>query len=116
MAAEKKTSLQENIETRIKRIEAYNKVFEGKKIKELHVKEIALKDLEIECKKIENDVKKNKRNGYNSELDDLLAISRAWYVNNDKTSIGSDPVIESLWNAEEIEYLKVLIMRKADKL
>jgi len=73
-------------------------------------------DLEIERMKIENEQVKKSGSGYNSPLDQLLAVSRAWIVDNDKTMPGGEAVLKSLWEEDEMAEIKHLIMQKTRKL
>lgn len=70
-------------------------------------------DLEIERRTLEND---ELRQGDNGSLDQLLAVARAYCIDNDKTVVGSEPAIRSLWEEDEIGEIKKLILKKARKL
>lgn len=71
--------------------------------------EIEKRDLEIE------DLKKQ-GSGFQTPIDQLLAVARACCVDNDKSLPGSDPAVRSIWEDDELEEIKSLIMKKARKL
>lgn len=96
--------------------------------------EIQLKELEIDCKRQElnahikmdeqeiekrdleiEDLKKQ-GSGFQTPIDQLLAVARACCVDNDKSLPGSDPAVRSIWEDDELEEIKSLIMKKARKL
>lgn len=97
--------------------------------------EIQLKELEIDCKRQElnahikmdeqeiekrdleiEDLKKQ-GSGFQTPIDQLLAVARACCIDNDKTGIlSTEPVVKSLWTDDEMYDIKKLIMSKAKKL
>src|SRR5687768_3194425 len=72
-------------------------------------------ELEVERRKLENDQVKMGVGGWNSSLDQLLAVAKCWTINNERTLM-SDPVLKSIWDDDEMEEIKSLIMKKARKL
>ena len=101
--------IKETLDIRAKRLEIISKI-----------KEIRRTDLksEFEAKKDQFALKRAKdgEDGYHGPIDKLLNIARAWCINNDKTVMGSEPYLESLWTSEEMEEIKYLILKKARQL
>jgi hypothetical protein len=104
-----------NMDLRLKRIDGYNKVFEGQKNRKLAEKDLKLIDLEIESKEFQN-----KRIveglGLDSPVNILMRAAGMVYINNEKTVMSSEPVVECLWEYDEIAEIKHLIMKKLRKL
>lgn len=72
--------------------------------------------LGIERMVLENEEIKKRGCGWTSPLEHLLAVSKAWSIDNERTVIGSDPALKSIWEEHEMEEIKYLIMKKARKL
>jgi hypothetical protein len=73
-------------------------------------------ELQVERMKIENEQVKKSGSGWNSPLDQLLAVSKAWTIDNSKTMPGGEAVLMSLWDEDEMAEIKHLIMLKTRKL
>lgn len=100
----------EALEIEVKKLEIDQKLQElgtSKRIDELEVKR---RELEI------NQLGKGV-NEWDNEISQLLQVIQCTTINNEKTGVfGSDPVVKSIWNEDEIEELKTLIMKKVRKL
>lgn len=73
-------------------------------------------DLDIERKQLENEEIRTKGTGYNSPIQQLLDVASAFCIDNDRSTIGSEPAYKSIWDEKELEEIKSLIMKKAKKL
>lgn len=99
----------EKLEVRLKEVEV------DTKLQELSYSKLA-DDLNIEKMKIEVEEAKRRGTGWLSPIDQLLSVARAWCIDNSRTVIGSEPALKSLWEDDELEEIKHLIMKKARKL
>ena len=109
--AEEKKELspeREKLEVRLKEIEI------DQKLQDLATNKL-VDELEIERFTLENEQVRKGTGGWNSSLDQLLSVARAWCVDNERT-ITSDPVLKSIWEDDEMAEIKSLIMKKVRKL
>ncbi len=111
MSPEKKEPLspeREAQEVKLKDIEIKKREQELEAYTKMDQQEIQRRELEIE------DMKKGV--SWSTPIDQLLAVSRAACVDNEKVMPGGEPVFKSIWEYEELEEIKHLIMKKARKL
>jgi hypothetical protein len=106
---EVKNPLKDALDMRMKRVEILGKIDEIRTAK-------ILDEIQIEREKVELEQTKRKENGYNSPLDKLLEVARACCIDNERTVVGSEPAIVSLWDASELEMIKRAILKKVKEL
>jgi hypothetical protein len=73
-------------------------------------------DLEVQRRDLEITQLKKGIGAFDSPIGQLLHVAQAMVIDNDKTIVGSEPAIRSLWEEDELAELKVLIMKKARQL
>jgi len=97
------------LECRMKRVEIIGRVQQIKSEK-------VIDDLNIQRMRLENKQLEKQGSGWGSPLDQLLSAAQVMVIDNEKTLVGSEPAIRSLWNEDEIEEIKYLMMAKIRKL
>lgn len=98
----------EKLEVRLKEIEIDQKLQDLESSKRMD--DLQARYRELENKELEEGT------GFTGPLDKLLMVAKAVVIDNDKTLPGSEPAVRSLWDEEELEEIKKLIMKKARKL
>lgn len=97
------------LDNRIKRVDIL------RKIDDLKINR-AKEELEIERRVLENQQIRSKEGGWHHPISKLLEVTNAWVIDNERTVIGSEPALRSLWDSSELELLKELILKKAMSL
>ena len=105
---EQKTDLLKEAEADVKKVE------KDLKLQELTYNKIA-DEIAVEKLKFELDNMKKGLGQNDTPIEQLLSVVKASVIDNERT-ITSDPVYRSIWEADEIEEIKFLIMQKARKL
>jgi len=72
--------------------------------------------LEIQRRNLEIGQMRKGVGQFDSPIGQLLQVAQATVIDNEKTVVGSEPAVRSLWESEELEELKTLILVKARKL
>lgn len=101
--------LKDMLDCRMKKVEIIGKIEDIRSSK-------IMDELTIQRMKLENKDLEKRGSGFNSPIEILLGAARAWCIDNDKTVLGSEPVLRSLWEAHELEEIKDRIMAKLRKL
>lgn len=104
-------SEKEKLENRLKWLDAYQKIGVIKDEKIKFQQESEKRDLEVEYQQLKNRRIREGQEGYNTPIDQLLSIARAYIIDNEKTQL-SDPVLRSLWTLDELELIKKKILMK----
>lgn len=107
--------IKENLDLRKQKIDLHARIDETRANKirfeqEAYRRELELLDLE---KRIDTPPVTNT---FITPLDQLIGAAKAWFIDNNRTILGSEPAIRSLWDEDEIEEIKALIMDKMRKL
>ena len=98
------------------KVEIYSKIDEARFNKIKFEEEVRRMKLENQQKEIHIEKMQKKEDGWTSPIDQLIFVARAWCIDNNKTVIGSEPAIRSLWDEDELEEIKSLIIKKVRKL
>jgi hypothetical protein len=104
------------LEVRAKKVSIIKEIetVKSQKIKDqLVIKEQQLKNERLQ---IDNDKATEPTHGWSTPIGQLIDAAKAWCIDNDKTVVGSEPFIRSLWNDEELEMIKKKIMAKLKAL
>lgn len=113
MATEKP---KEPLELRKARVEIYSKIDEARFNKVRYEEEEKKMKLENSYKEVQLEKVKKNGEGWNTPIEQLLNIARAWCIDNDKTIVGSEPAIRSLWEEDELAEIKARILKKMKEL
>lgn len=76
--------------------------------------EIRKQELDNESIKLSNKEKEDnlKTGGWgNSKVMNMVYAISAWKIDNDKTTIGSEPAVRSIWTEDEVEMLKAKLLK-----
>lgn len=104
--------IKDSLEIRKAKVEIHCKIDEARFNRVKYEEEEKKMRLENLYKEIQIDKVKKTGEGWHTPLDQLLSIAHAWCIDNEKTVIGSEPAIRSLWNEEELAEIKFRIMKK----
>lgn len=108
--------LEENLATRQKRVDLYSKIRQTKADAKRFEQEQEKRGLENESLFIQNEkAKRKKTDGWGSPEETLMGAIRLWVIDNDKT-VGSEPVLKSVWTEEELFILKARLLKKLSQL
>lgn len=108
--------IKDSLDIRAKKVEIYAKIDEARFNKVRYEEEKKKMELENSFKREQLERVRRNGEGWNTPLEQLLAISRAWCIDNEKTIIGSDPALRSLWDEDELSEIKSKIMKKMREL
>jgi len=70
-------------------------------------------ELEISRRNLEISQMRKGIGQFDSPIGQLLQVVQAVIIDNDKTIVGSEPAFRGLWELDEIEEIKSLILKKA---
>lgn len=96
------------LDLRMKRVEIIGKIERIKADK-------LLDEIRIERERVDLEQVKRKEAGWSHPVDKLIDAAKAWYIDND-LSYGSEPAVRSLWNDNELAYIKKRILKKLGSL
>jgi hypothetical protein len=108
--------IKDSLEIRKARVELYKSIDEARFNKIRYEEERKKMELENSYKQQQLERIKKNGEGWNTPLEQLLSIARAWCIDNEKTIIGSEPAIRSLWDEDEMDEIKARIIKKMREL
>lgn len=95
------------MDIRMKKVEIIKKLDEVKAEREKL-------ELTLEKMRLEN-LNLRKTDRWLSPLGELLQVAQLWYIDNGR-SLGTEPALRSVWDDEEMNEIRDLILKKARKL
>lgn len=98
----------EILDARFRRIEILEKI---DKIKLNRQKE----ELLIEEQKLRNEELKRKESGFFGPIEKLVMIAGAYIIDNER-STGTEPAFRSLWDNEDLNLIRVRLLKKVKEL
>lgn len=111
------SSYQDLLEARTKKVELIKKIDETRLARVKEQVSIEKIELENEGLQLSNDERrKNSSSIFSGPVYELIAIAQAWCIDNDRTVVGSEPVLRSLWDTDELQEIKNILLQKAKKL